>query len=314
MVGGAVRSSATPSAGTRTRYTPPLPERPEAEPLLGFADLGHHRGHRLLWRGHLHLAQERVGRAGLAGEGDAEQLAYRAAAAVAPDEVARAQPRTVGQLGGHPVAVLAQPHQLAAAPDLGTELGGMLGQQSVAGGLRHAEDVAVRGVQPLGRGLLDPGEETVERVPLAVREEPLQQTALVHHLDAAHVQAERADERGRLRLLLQHEHPHAVQPQLAGQHQSGRSPASDDHVKHETPLFGRLRRAIRRYFRRLRLRPTILRHDPGLAARPGVRYTLEVAGSAFPPFASQAREDAECGFGSALTACRRPTGSAGGTR
>jgi hypothetical protein len=35
---------------------------------------------------------------------------------------------------------------------------------------------------------------------LAEREEPLQQTALVHHLDAAHVQTERAGLPGRRRL------------------------------------------------------------------------------------------------------------------
>ena len=64
-------------------------------------------------------------RGGLAGEADAEQLAHRAAAAVAADEVARAQPCAVGQLDGHPVVVLAQPDQLAAAPDLGTELDGV---------------------------------------------------------------------------------------------------------------------------------------------------------------------------------------------
>jgi hypothetical protein len=32
--------------------------------------------------------------------------------------------RAVGQLGGHPVLVLAQPDQFAADPDLGPELGG----------------------------------------------------------------------------------------------------------------------------------------------------------------------------------------------
>jgi hypothetical protein len=71
-------------------------------------------------------------------------------------------------------------------------------------------------------------------------EEPLQQTALVHHLDAARVQAERADIPGRLRLLLQHERVHAVQPQLAGQHHAGRSAAGNDHVNHEIPPFNKV--------------------------------------------------------------------------
>jgi hypothetical protein len=98
----------------------------------------------------------------------------------------------------------------------------------------------VCGGQPVGRGFVDAGEETTERVLLAVREEALQQAALVHHLDAAHVQAERADIRARLRILLQHERVHAVQPQLAGQHQAGRSAAGNDHVKHEPPIRSRL--------------------------------------------------------------------------
>jgi len=64
--------------------------------------------------------------------------------------VARAQLRAVGQLDGHPVVVLAQLGQFAAAPDLGAEFGGVLGQQAVGGGLRDAEDVRMCGVQPVG--------------------------------------------------------------------------------------------------------------------------------------------------------------------
>jgi hypothetical protein len=139
------------------------------------------------------------------------------------------------QLGAHPVLVLAQPDQFAAAPDLGAELGGVLGQQALGDGLRDGEDVGMCGVQPLRPRLGDAGEETADRDLLAEREEPLQQTALVHHLDTARVQAERAGLPGRLRLL-QHERVHAVQPQLASQHQAGRSAAGNDHVNHETPI------------------------------------------------------------------------------
>ena len=149
------------------------------------------------------------------------------------------------------MVVLAQPDHFAAAPDLDAELGGVLGQQALGGGLRDAEDVRMCGVQPVRRRLGDAGEETTDRVLLAVREEPLQQTALVHHLDAAHVQAERPDNPGRLRRLLQHDHVPAVQPQLAGQHHAGRSAAGNDHVNHETPHstrlhLGQLLRAVRR--------------------------------------------------------------------
>ena len=84
-----------------------VPEGHGAEPLLGLADFGYHGVQRLRRRGQLHLAQQRVDPGGLAGEADAEQLAHRAAAAVAADEVARAQLRAVGQLDGHPVVILA---------------------------------------------------------------------------------------------------------------------------------------------------------------------------------------------------------------
>ncbi len=49
-------------------------------------------------------------------------------------------------------------------------------QSVLRGGLRDAKDVVVRGVQPVGRGLVDTGGASAERVLVAVREEPLQQT------------------------------------------------------------------------------------------------------------------------------------------
>jgi hypothetical protein len=222
--------------GGRDEAVHPVPEGHGAEPLLGLADFGHHGIQRLRRRGQLHLAQQRLDPGGLTGEADAEQLAHRAAAAVAADEVARAQLRAVGQLDGHPMVVLAQPDQFAAASNLDAEFDGVLDQQALDGGLWDTEDVGMCGVQPVRPRLVDAGEETTDRALPAEREEPLQETALVHHLDAARVQAERADDPGRLRLLLQHEHVHAVQPQLAGQHQAGRSAAGNDHVDHENPI------------------------------------------------------------------------------
>jgi hypothetical protein len=112
----------------------------------------------------------------------------------------------------------------------------VLGQQPIGDRLRDAEDVAVRGVQPLRRRLGDAGEEAAERVPRAVLEEPVQQPALVHQLDAAHVQPKRTHVQGRLLLLLQHEHLHPVQAQLGGEHHAGRSASGDDDVSHESPL------------------------------------------------------------------------------
>lgn len=93
----------------------------------------------------------------------------------------------------------------------------------------------MRGVQVLGPRLVDAGEVTAARVLPAVREEPIEQPALIQDLDAAHVQAERTDLFGRFGLLLQHQHVHLVQPQFAGQHHAGRSATGDDHVGHEIP-------------------------------------------------------------------------------
>jgi hypothetical protein len=47
----------------------------------------------------------------------------------------------LGQLDCHPVLVLAQPDQLAAAPDLGAELASALGQQALGDRLRDGETV-----------------------------------------------------------------------------------------------------------------------------------------------------------------------------
>ena len=50
------------------------------------------------------------------------------------------------------------------------------------------------------------------------------------------------------------------------------------------PFVGNNTRTSRPHFRRLWPRPAIMRHDPGLAASPPVRYILKVEGSAYPPF------------------------------
>ncbi|GAA2931080.1 hypothetical protein GCM10020221_28640 [Streptomyces thioluteus] len=100
--------------------------------------------------------------AGLAGETDAEQLAHGAAAAVAPDEEARAQVCAVRQLDGHPVLVLAQPDHFAAAPDLGTEFEGALVEQLLGERLRGGDTVRVGRVQAVRPRLHDAAEETAD--------------------------------------------------------------------------------------------------------------------------------------------------------
>ena len=123
-----------------------------------------------------------------------------------------------------------------AAADLSAELDSALGQQAVCDRLRDAEDVTVRGVQVGRPRLVDRGEVAgATGILLPVREEPVQQTALIHDLDAARMQAQRADQLARLRILLQHQHVHVVEPQLARQHHPGRTAPGDDHLRHENP-------------------------------------------------------------------------------
>ena len=208
----------------------------DAESLVGLAHLVRHLCQLLRGRGHLHLAEEPLGGGGLAGETDAEQSAHQAASAVAADQPAGAQPCAVGELDAHPVPVLLDTRHLAAAADLCAELGGALSQQAIGDRLGDAKDVAVCGVQIRRRGFIDSGEAAnAAGILLPVCEEPVQQPALVHDLNAARVQAKRADRPARLRVLLQHEHVHAVQPQLAGQHHPRRPAATNDHVEHVKP-------------------------------------------------------------------------------
>ena len=61
---------------------------------------------------------------------DTEQLADRAAPAVAADEVPRAQLFPAGQLDGHTVVVLREPGHRAAAPDLRAQLGRVFFQEA----------------------------------------------------------------------------------------------------------------------------------------------------------------------------------------
>ena len=120
-------------------------------------------------------------------------------------------------------------------------------------------------------------------------------------LDAARVQAERPHDPGRLRLLLQHERVHAVQPQLPGQHETGRPAADNDHVNHEVPRY-EYRPVVPRGTARVSAAPVsagsglgrvILRYDRGLAASPLVRYKLRVERSDDSPLPGHRRRPSE---------------------
>ena len=260
----------------------------DAEPLVGLANLVRHLGQLVRRRGHRHLAEEPLGLGGLAGEADTEQSAHEAASAVAADQPARAQPCAVGEFDAHPVLVLLDTGHLAAAADLCAELAGALGQQAIGDRLGDAEDVAVCGIQVRRPGFVDRGEAAgAAGILLLVCEEPVQQPTLVHDLNAARVQAEQADRLARLRVLLQHEHIHVVQPQVAGQHHPRRPAAANDHIEHVKPQSKSSPSGLR-----LRIadspgavpisagiwpRPTILVVGRGLAASPLASYILKVA-------------------------------------
>ena len=235
-VGGSARSL-TPATGTTTLIDP-FAEGPEPESLMGLADFGHLGGDLLLRHTHFHLAHQRLGPRGLAGEADAEQFAHRTAPAVTADEIARTQLFPVGQLDGHTLVVLLEIGHRTTAPDLRTQFDRMFFEQVNDDRLRDAQQIGVRGIQALGRGFVDGGEEAAGRTLSSVFENALQQSAHCHQLETANMQTDYADERHGLGFLLQNEYPHIVQPQFGGQHRTSRPAPGNDHVEHEGRAIG----------------------------------------------------------------------------
>lgn len=162
---------------------------------MGRADLGDLGGDLLLRHAHLHLAHQRPGPRGLAGETDPEQLAHRTAPAVAADEIARTQPLAVGQFDGHPLVVLLETGHRDTVPDPRPQPGRVLFQEADDDRLRDAQQIGVRGIQARGHRLVDGGEETAGRTPPAVGEKAIQQPAHRHQFETAHVQTDDADVR-----------------------------------------------------------------------------------------------------------------------
>ena len=201
-------------------------------------DFGHLGGDLLLRHTHFHLAHQRVGPRGLAGEADAEQFAHRTARAVTADEIARTQLFPVGQLDGHTLVVLLETGHRTTAPDLRTQFDRMFFEQVIDDRLRDAQQIGVRGIQALGRGFGDGGEEAAGRTLSSAFENAIQQSAHRHQLETADMQTDDADERHGLGFLLQNEYPHIVQPQFGGQHRTGRPAPGDDHVEHEGRAIG----------------------------------------------------------------------------
>ncbi len=225
--------------------------RRHAEPQLGPPHPLDHLGDLRPVLGELKVPDQRLDRSRLTRESHPERLAHRAAPAVAPDEVARAQPGAVRQFDVHTVRVLVQPGHLVAAPDLGAQLTRPFLQQPLGDRLRRRQPVRVGGVQAVRPGRHDAAEQPAHPELLAHREEPLQQPPLVHDLHAARVQTASARLGRPLLQALQHHHADPVQPQLAREHQTGR-PATDHahicrrtHIHHRSP------------------RPAVSRHPPG---------------------------------------------------
>ena len=227
-MGGSARSP-TPGGGDHDAVRP-FAEGPEPESLVGLADFAHLGGDLLLRHTHFHLAHQRLGPRRLTGEADAEQCAHRTAPAVTADEMARTQLFAVGQLDGHSLVVLLETGHRTTAPDLRTQSGRMLFEQVNDDRLRDAQQIGVGGIQALGRGLVDGGEQSTGRTPSSVFAQAIQQSAHGHQLETAHVQSDDADERHGLGFLLQNEYPYAVQPQFGGQRRAGRPAPGNDHV------------------------------------------------------------------------------------
>lgn len=177
---------------------------------MGLADRGHRDGDLLRRYAHFHLAHQALGPGRLAREADAEQFAYRAACAVTADEIARPQPLPVGQLDGHAFVVLLETGDRATAPHLRAQFDGVFFEQTFDDRLRDAQQVGVPGIQARRRGFGDGGEVGAGRTLPPVREDAFQQSAHRHQFETADVQADDADGRRRLGLLLDNEYPYVV--------------------------------------------------------------------------------------------------------
>ncbi len=201
------------------------------------------------------------------GKPDAGGLADEAAAAVAADEVARAQRAAVREVDVDAVVVLRESRDLAAAQDGDAQPGDPVGEEALDVLLLQREDDAVAGGQ-----VADVQQHAAElgaRRRAALRDEAVGEPALVQHLEAARMQAAgaRADH-----LLVDapfdDRDVDSRQRQLAGQHQSRRAGAADHHrVFHPVFLPGSPSTSTA---------AAMLRPAAGLAASPGGRDTLEV--------------------------------------
>jgi hypothetical protein len=165
------------------------------------------------------------------------------------------------------MVVLAQPDQLAAASDVSTQLGSALGQETVGDGLREPENVRMGGVHLLGPRLVDAGEITADLVFVAVLEKSLQQAPLIHHLDAAWSPSERTTFVGSASFSSTSTRTPCVRSSLASIMPVGppRTLESFDYLQALASAKD-------------------VRHNPGLAASPRVRYTVQWRGVPTLPF------------------------------
>jgi hypothetical protein len=161
---------------------------------------------------------------------------------------------------------------------------------------RRLEEVRLRGLEcfvAAGLGLGGPVlAQAEERARLLTECAPYRETGhrmLMETLERRGNVAEALRAYERLRVLLRHELGIARgrAAQSGGAHSRTCAPSSCNRTASPTsgstsprpPYVDNSTRTTRPHFRRPWPRPAILRHDPGLAARPLVRYTLKVEGN-----------------------------------
>lgn len=228
---------------------------------------------------HFGLGEQIARRRLPAREVDTGRFADHAAAPVAADQILPAQGSAVGRDDVHAGVVLGAGRYPVAAVNWHTEFADPVGQDALDVVLPQRQSVGVPGgkvadVQP------DLGEAgDLRHLPLG--QETIHDPALVEDFERAGMQTAgaRADQ-----LLvgppLDHRDVDSGQPQLAGQHQPRRAGSGDEHrMVADRPL----RETHTPHFAphsELWFETAVLRHRPGLAASPGVRYRLRVGGKA----------------------------------
>ncbi len=169
----------------------------------------------------------------LAREIDVEELAHRAAAAVAPHQIAAADlVRTVGagDLDGDRLLVLRQRGQGVPAAQLGAQLQDAPGEQLLRADLGDEQHIRVPGVEVLELQRHAEAREVAALQRRGAVQEVLGLAAHFEDFHAARVHSEGLGEIDRLRQALHHKRAGAGQPQFRGEHQTGGPRPGHHHI------------------------------------------------------------------------------------